>query len=71
MLDFSLTLVYRIVKTRKKINDMSKVQIKSEKITPFGGIFHARELFSRFRGRLSTKSWVFDALHTANSTVRW
>ena len=27
---------------------MAKVQIKSEKITPFGGIFHVRELFSRF-----------------------
>ena len=27
---------------------MAKVSIKSEKITPFGGIFHVRELFSRF-----------------------
>jgi len=27
---------------------VAKVQIKSEKITPFGGIFHVRELFSRF-----------------------
>ena len=27
---------------------MAKIQIKSEKITPFGGIFHVRELFSRF-----------------------
>ena len=27
---------------------MAKVQIKSEKITPFGGIFHVREFFSRF-----------------------
>ena len=24
---------------------MAKVNIKSEKITPFGGIFHVRELF--------------------------
>ena len=29
---------------------MAKVNIKSEKITPFGGIFHVRELFSRFAG---------------------
>ena len=27
---------------------MAKVNIKSEKITPFGGILHVRELFSRF-----------------------
>jgi len=33
--------------TSKIINDVAKVQIKSEKITPFGGIFHVRELFSR------------------------
>ena len=29
---------------------MAKVSIKSEKITPFGGIFHVREHFSRFVG---------------------
>ena len=28
---------------------MAKVQIKSEKITPFGGKFHVREHFSRYR----------------------
>ena len=47
MSDFSLTLVLRLT-TSKIINDVAKVQIKSEKITPFGGIFHVRELFSRF-----------------------
>ena len=47
MSDFSLTLVSHL-KTSKIINDMAKVSIKSEKITPFGGIFHVRELFSRF-----------------------
>ena len=26
---------------------MAKVSIKSERITPFGGIFHVREYFSR------------------------
>ena len=47
MSDFSLTLVLQI-KTSKIINGMAKVSIKSEKITAFGGIFHVRELFSRF-----------------------
>ena len=47
MSDFSLTLVLHL--NRSKIfNDMAKIQIKSEKITPFGGIFHVREQFSRF-----------------------
>ena len=34
---------------------MAKVQIKSEKITPFGGIFHVRELFSCFVGPVIDK----------------
>ena len=38
MSDFSLTLVQQI-KTSKIINDMAKVQQKSEKISAFGGIF--------------------------------
>ena len=29
---------------------MAKVSMKSEKTTPFGGIFHVREHFSRFVG---------------------
>ena len=69
MSDFSLTLVLRL-KTSKIINDMAKVQIKSEKITPFGGIFHVRELFPVWRGQLSTKFWVFGVRHTAISTAR-
>ena len=44
MSDFSLTLVLQI-KTSKIINDVAKVRIKSEKITPFGGIFHVKEHF--------------------------
>ena len=35
---------------------MAKVQIKSEKITPFGGIFHVREFFSRFVGPVIDKT---------------
>jgi len=38
MSDFSLTLVLQI-KTSKIINDMAKIQQKSEKITAFGGMF--------------------------------
>ena len=34
---------------------MAKVSIKSEKITPFGGIFHVREHFSRFVGLVIDK----------------
>ena len=51
MSDFSLTLVLQIT-TSKIINDVAKIQIKSEKITPFGGIFQVREHFSRFVGPL-------------------
>ena len=54
MSDFSLTLVLQF-KTSKIINDMAKVSIKSEKITPFGGIFHVRELFSRYVGPVIDK----------------
>jgi hypothetical protein len=34
---------------------MAKVNIKSEKITPFGGIFHVREQFSRYVGPVIDK----------------
>ena len=37
---------------------MAKIQIKSEKVTPFGGIFHVRELFSRFVGPVIDKVLV-------------
>ncbi len=42
MSDLSLTLVLQF-KTSTIFNDMAKVSIKSEKITPFGGIFHVME----------------------------
>ena len=54
MSDFSLTLVLRF-KTSKIAHDMAKVSIKSERITPFGGIFHVRELFSRYVGPVIDK----------------
>ena len=46
MSDFSLTLVLQI-KTSKIINDMAKVQQKSEKISAFGGIFFVLDKFDR------------------------
>ena len=54
MSDFSLTLVLQI-KSSKIINGMAKVQIKSERITPFGEIFHVREQFSRYVGPVIDK----------------
>ncbi len=54
MSDFSLTLVLRLT-TSKNINDMAKVQIKSEIITPFGGILHVREQFSCLLGPVIDK----------------
>ena len=54
MSDFSLTLVLQI-KSSKIINDMAKVQIKSERITPFGGIFHVREQLSHYVGPVIDK----------------
>ena len=50
MSDFSLTLVLRFKTSKKIFNDMAKVSIKFEKIKPFGGIFHVREMFSRYVG---------------------
>ena len=46
MSDFSLILVLQI-KTSKIINDMAKVQQKSEKISAFGGIFFVLDRFDR------------------------
>ena len=54
MSDFALTLVLHF-KTSKNFYGMAKVQIKSEKITPFGEIFHVREQFSRFVGPVIDK----------------
>ena len=54
MSDFSLTLVLHF-KTSKNFNGIAKVRIISEKTTPFGGIFHVREQFSRFVGQVIDK----------------
>ena len=49
---------------------MAKVSIKSEKITPFGGIFHVREHFHRFVGPVIDKVLDFGAHCSAISTVQ-
>ena len=46
MSEISLTLVLKI-KTSRIINDMAKVQQKSEKITAFGGTFFVLDKFDR------------------------
>ena len=50
MSDFSLTLVLQI-KTSIIINDMAKVQQKSERISAFGGIFFVLDRFDRILSR--------------------
>ena len=46
-------------------SDMAKVNIKSEKITPFGGIYYASMLFMRFHlTKSSTTLLVFAVLST-------
>ena len=59
MSDFSLNLVLRF-KTSKIINDMAKVQQKSEKITAFGRIFFVLDIFDRIG---SIAGYVTDEQH--------
>ena len=62
MSDFSLTLVLQI-KTSKIINDIAKVQQKSEKITAFGGIFFVLDKYD------SILSFVIDSHLGLRSTL--
>ena len=62
MSDFSLTLVLQI-KTSKIINDIAKVQQRSEKITAFGGTFFVLDKFD------SILSSVIDAHLGRRSTL--
>ena len=47
MSEISLVLVLHL-KTNKTLNDTAKIQIKSEKLTPFGGIFSIMKQFDAF-----------------------
>ena len=49
MSELSPTLVLHF-KTSKFFHEVAKIQIKSEKLTPFGGIFHVMELFDALLG---------------------
>ena len=79
MSDFSLTLVLRL-KTSKIINGVANVQIKSEKVTPFGGIFHVREFFSHYVGpvidkvlglRCTSFGYQYGEIAGSLASVRW
>ena len=48
MSDFSLILVLQF-KTSKIINGMANISIKSQEITPIGGIFHMMEKITPLR----------------------
>ena len=48
MSEISLILVL-LLKTNKTLNDMAKIQIKSEKLTPFGGFFSIMEQFENIQ----------------------
>ena len=65
---------------------MVKVAIKSEKLSPFGGIFHVREQFSRFVGPVidkvlglrctsygyqSARLWVLCQVSTSVAATVW
>ena len=65
---------------------MANISIKSEKITPFGGIFHVREHFFRFVGPViykvlglrctsfgyqSTRLWVLCQVSTSVAATVW
>ena len=65
---------------------MAKVSMKSEKITPFGRIFHVREHFSRFVGLVidkvlglrctsfgyqSARLWVLCQVYTSVAATVW
>ena len=56
MSDFSLTLVLQI-KTSKIINDMAKVQQKSEKISAFGGKFFVLDKFDRILSSVTSRPY--------------
>jgi len=61
MSDFPLTFVLQI-KTSKIINDVAKVQQKSEKITVFGGIFSSSAMSTSYgdwvlMSFMSSRNW--------------
>ncbi len=49
---------------------MAKVQLKTEKITPFGGLFHERAFPRYMVPIIDTKYWASGVRHTAICTAR-
>ena len=63
----SLALV--LLKTKiKNIRHMAKVNIKSEKITPFGGIYYASKAFMRFHLTKSSTAFLVSAAPPTTAT---
>ena len=68
MSEISLVLVLHL-KTNKTLNDTAKVHIKSEKLTPFGGIFSIMKQFDAFLAQtidstLGLRCTLFDYQHS-------
>ena len=68
MSEISLVLVLHL-KTNKTLNDTAKIQIKSEKLTPFGGIFSIMKQFDAFLAQtidstLGLRCTLFDYQHS-------
>ena len=68
MSDFSLTLVLQI-KTSKIINDMAKVQQRSEKITAFGGIFFVLDKFDSILSSLESRPQTESRVSCSDSSL--
>ena len=49
---------------------MAKVQIKSEELTPFGGIFSIMEQFDSMLSPVIDKLWVIDAVVSSGIKAR-
>ena len=68
MSEISLILVLHL-KTNKTLNDTAKIQIKSEKLTPFGGNFSIMKQFDAFLAQtidstLGLRCTLFDYQHS-------
>jgi len=68
MSEISLVLVLHL-KINKTLNDMAKIQIKSEKLTPFGGIFSIMKQYDALLAQtidstLGLRCTLFDYQHS-------
>lgn len=70
MSEDSLNLVL-LIKVHKSSSDMAKVQIKSEKITPFGGIFSIMEQFDVLLSNVIDSTLESAVSPSATATVKY